>query len=353
MLKQTILFEHAGVRFTVTVDSKVTVLRGLSGIGKTTLVSNITKYNHAGVPSNVVGIHIDSRNTLEDNLAKIRDDDIVFIDEDMVDAVRENGGLRRLATRKVALVLVYRDILPELTYGVNDVYTLVTEGKSTEMVNMYPSYSILPRDTHYVCEDSNAGFDYFNDKLKSVESMHGRKNCLKFASTGTLIMDGAALGNYIDRLIKVNASLCLPESFEALLLAHTAGLSTDVLHDYVHLQFLTFERYCTYLCESLGVLGVHYRKRGKLPKRLQLVELIDGIHVEDSRLLNSVLKLQPMERRDRYLNTVLDFVGCSEYFEQVAEHLDIYVTPVDDFVPSVLWTLSALGAFGKVERQDD
>lgn len=222
----------------------ITVVRGNSGIGKTTLYDMISDYTRLGDKS---GVNISSSRkciALIDSEWKYKlentKDSIVFIDE----------GCEYLATKEFAsvikstnnyYVIFCRENLHYLPYSVEEIYEIKASGKFHTFKKLYKSTSRhlyytdkSPKKIKYnllVTEDSKSGYEFYSDYFKetditclSSQSNSAVYKLLKehFGEKILVIADGAAFGSEIDRVLKIDAAgniiVCLPESFEWLIL---------------------------------------------------------------------------------------------------------------------------------------
>ena len=226
------------------VRRNITIVKGDSATGKTTLIEMIREYYENGEAS---GISLQCEKTcvvLEGRQWKILleniHDSIVFIDE----------GNEFVASVEFALVLkqsdnyyviVTRERLSNLPYSVNEIYGIKMSGKYGKLQQTYQEFFHIYGNANpnrhctpeiVVVEDSNAGYDFFNevskDKSWKVISAHGKSNIFKLLNDYTgkrilVIADGAAFGAEADRIMKKISEnkemvIYLPESFEWLIL---------------------------------------------------------------------------------------------------------------------------------------
>lgn len=233
--------------FEFTVRRNITIVRGDSGTGKTTLYDMVADHTRLGERSGVTVqcerpcialTDIDWRNQLART-----SNSIVFIDE----------GLEELPTEEFAnavngssnyYVIFTRCELPHLPYSVNEVYRIKTSGKFHALVPIYKEqeghrYSLsrakANKDFAYLLtEDSRSGLQFFEARFHggelACESSHGNGNIMRWlddhkGETVFVIADGAAFGPYAERVLMFQREhphevvVCLPESFEWLLLA--------------------------------------------------------------------------------------------------------------------------------------
>lgn len=220
---------NAKVRYDFTIRRNITIIKGDSATGKTTLVEMIREYYEAGESS---GIELRCKKACQvlsgrnwKTLLDTIHDHIVFIDEDnaflptneFAEAVRESDNY---------YVIVTREGLPNLPYSVDEIYGIRESGKGGK---------------------SNIFAELMKDPEHDI----------------LVIADGAAFGPEMDRIMKLvvrkkGIILYLPESFEWLIL--TSGLIADknlngILdrpENFIESsQYFSWERYFTELLVSL------------------------------------------------------------------------------------------------------
>ncbi len=222
----------------------ITIVRGDSGTGKTTLfdmIADYTRFHEAsGVniscdKSCVALVDIDWKNQLK-NISE----SIVFIDE----------GAEYLKTKEFAqtikgtdnyYVIFNRENLHDLPYSVEEIYEIKASGRYHSFKKIFKSDSnhIYYKDKAkgkidfdtLLTEDSKSGYQFYQYYFKesSVKCYSSASNSAIFKwlkenedKKVFVIADGAAFGAEIDRILKLRSSsnfkLCLPESFEWLIL---------------------------------------------------------------------------------------------------------------------------------------
>lgn len=268
------------VQIKLTVRRNLTILQGNSATGKTTLLELIDAFDELGAASGVV-VNCDvpckvlsGKNWLRD-LREIKSS-IVFIDEDGA-FMRSREFAHEAKNSDNYYVLVARESLPQLPYGVDEIYGLRNTNRST---SKYPVYSRVYASTYriygdagfsgerpdlVIVEDSNSGFEFFSVLCErsgvACVSAGGKANIYRLilesdARKILVIADGAAFGPEMEsvrasgRLKQVE--LFLPESFEWLVLSSGLfdgrELRDMLLHpaDYVDSsQFFSWEQFFT------------------------------------------------------------------------------------------------------------
>lgn len=295
-----VIVKNSFVRYDFEIRRNITIIKGDSATGKTTLIDMIREYYENGSSS---GIEISCDRicaVLEGRdwkavLDTMRER-IIFIDEG-------NSFVRTTEFAKVVrksdnyYVIVTREGLENLPYSVEEIYGIRTSRKYATMKQTYnelyriygswkASENIIPQKV--IIEDSNAGYEFYKaltaDKKCTVESADGKSNIFgKAVECGSedcvlIIADGAAFGSEMERMMlllnkKKNVVLYLPESFEWLI------LKSDVLNDkevreilgevskYVESsEYFSWERYFTaLLIEKTKNTYLQYTKKNLNP----------------------------------------------------------------------------------------
>ena len=252
---QKVSVSNRYAKFDFELHRNITLVRGDSGTGKTTLFAMVADYTRLGTASGVniscakkcvALVDIDWKNQLESI-----SDSIVFIDEgaqylsgeEFARAVKESDNY---------YVIFNREGLHNLPYSVEEIYEIRSSGKYHKLAKLYKA------DKKHVCyterkpaqkppkliltEDSHSGFQFFKRYCEAgglnCESADSKSNVFawlkRHKQTNVFVVaDGAAFGSEIDRVMKLiearggRVTLCLPESFEWLILnsgiIHTEG----------------------------------------------------------------------------------------------------------------------------------
>lgn len=283
----------------------LTIIRGDSATGKTTLVDMIRTHMNDG-ESGPVTLNCDkSCYVVEGNLWKGQldniQDGIVFIDEGN-EFVRTKDFARAIQQTDNYYVIVTREGLPALPYSVEEVYGIRTSGKYGSLKQSYHSfYRIYPDSTtekikpeKILTEDSNLGYQFFDavcaEHQMQCDTANGKSNVFSYLKAHRdekilVIADGAAFGPEMDRVLQLvqtreNLVLYLPESFEWLILS--SGIlkdaeTTQILQTpsgYIDSkEYFSWERYFTaLLIEKAAGTYLNYTK-----KTLNEAYLRDGV----------------------------------------------------------------------------
>lgn len=316
-----IVVQNSVVRYDFEIRRNITIIKGDSATGKTTLVEMIREYYEDGAES---GIELSCAKTCA--VLSGRDwkpvldtmkDRIVFIDEGNT-FVHSKEFARAVQQSDNYYVIVTREGLVNLPYSVEEIYGIRKSGKYAtikqtynEMYHIYrkqsTSESFAP--TKVVVEDSNAGFEFYQnigeDKNWSVVSAGGKSNIFAEVIQNLkeekvlVIADGAAFGPEMDRLMKLaqqknNILLYLPESFEWMILK--SGILDDkevriilaAPQEYIESEeYFSWERFFTaLLIEKTENSYLKYVKKKLNPVYLQekikkkICEQMDGMETE-------------------------------------------------------------------------
>ena len=252
--KHHIVIESPRLKYEFDVKRNITIIRGDSATGKTTLIDLLEDYRNdedsavrisSDVPCRVFADNSDTwRQALE-----IIVNSVVFIDEDnRFIHLKDFANLLRSSTNY--FVLITREALPELPYSVNEIYGIRTTGRFHfpeqiyhEFYPLYGNYEEYAKDAPFlkriITEDRQSGYQFFesftsnstlcvgaggNSQIYHVLSEQADNVFL------AVIADGAAFGAYIEKVmnyadIRRNIILYFPESFEWLLLR--SGVASD------------------------------------------------------------------------------------------------------------------------------
>ncbi len=243
-----IRIESKFLTYSFTVRRNITIIRGDSATGKTTLIAMLQAHQEDAESSGIT-VRCDRQCVVltsarwEDNLASIHDS-IVFIDEGGR-FMRSEEFAAAVARSSNYYVLITREGLDNLPYSVDEIYGVRLSQqyaglKKTynELYHIYHPHRVDRREDEVIVEDSNSGYQFFRQVFQDLpcKSAGGKSNIaaiVKAASenkTVLIIADGAAFGcemEHMDRLINSGADiiLYLPESFEWLI------LHSGLLHD--------------------------------------------------------------------------------------------------------------------------
>ena len=292
--KYSVFVQNNRLRYEFTISRNITIIRGNSATGKTTLLDLLNAYDRDGESSGVlvkcdVPCVVIGGQRWEENPQFIHNS-IVFIDE-CNRFIKSEDFAVRVKESDNYFVIVTRDDLPNLPYSVKEIYGIRESGKYAGLKQVYNEFYCLYGDVEnaeleqeslVIAEDSNAGFEFFSglcdEKIECI-SANGKSNVFKALQEHReervlVIADGAAFGCEMEKvmqLIKIGRRivLYLPESFEWLIL--NAGIFDDselkaILNapsEYVDSkEFFSWERFFTDLLvkKSRGTY-LQYNKR--------------------------------------------------------------------------------------------
>ena len=249
--RYSVIVKNNVLQYQFEIRRNITIIKGDSATGKTTLIDMIREYYENGEQS---GITLQCQKTcvvLEGRQWKVLleniHDSIVFIDEgnqfittdEFASAIKQSDNY---------YVIVTREGLPNLPYSVEEIYGIKNSGKYGTLHQTYQEfYRIYPdvrKDVSFhpdiiLVEDSNAGYDFFEsvseDRSWKTISAGGKSNVYQLLKEYQdkrilVIADGAAFGPEMEKVMKkISLSNCmaiyLPESFEWLI------LKSDVIRD--------------------------------------------------------------------------------------------------------------------------
>lgn len=276
--KYNITVKSRRIQYKFTVLRNITILRGDSATGKTTLIDMIAAYQENGEAS---GVTVQSKKQCtvltgirwQENLAMIHDS-IVFIDEgdkfvaseDFAKAVKNTDNYYVIATRASLFDLPYS--IKEI-YGIKNVSGNRYQGTKRLYAEFYPlcrvDNELTAKPDLVITEDSKSGYQFFDNyfseygiKCISAESKAKIYNQLleREYDTALVIADGAAFGPEIERVLSLkNAKkimLFLPESFEWIILRSGVVKDTEINamlekpYDYIESgKYFSWERFFT------------------------------------------------------------------------------------------------------------
>ena len=240
----SVTIKNAVVRYDFVIRRNITIIKGDSATGKTTLVEMVGEYYESGEASGIwlncdrICMTLSGRDWKK-NLDGTQER-IIFIDEGN-DFVLSNDFAAAVRNSDNYFVIVTREGLPNLPYSVEEIYGIRESGKYAALKQIYNEfYRIYGREDYtkavepekVIVEDSNAGYEFYNGisgKNGWTASCAGGKSnifaeVLKCKSENILVIaDGAAFGAEMSRMVqlmenKKGVILYLPESFEWLIL---------------------------------------------------------------------------------------------------------------------------------------
>lgn len=301
--KYKLKIKNNKVSYEFELDRKVTVIKGESASGKTTLINMISRYNQN---PNSTPIKFDIKPKCEtivlNNVlwrqSKDYDNCIIFIDEHF-EYLNDSEFNTFVNKSNNYFVIVDRDDTGRLDYSVKDIYEMKADDKYSNTHRLYTNYLEIGDSKSInsvnidkiVVEDSNAGCTFYTAAYPNniVESSGGNSKIFSYVKNHLnenlfIVADGAAFGKYINELSilmnkKHNINLFLPESFEYFLLFGGIldiinkpnckiynGVNVDLIlaypEDYIDItKFATWEKFFTNILSiCTSQTKVHYDK---------------------------------------------------------------------------------------------
>lgn len=276
--RHRVVVKNNKLHYEFEIKRNITIIKGDSATGKTTLINMIRQFANLGNSSGVDIISDVPCRTLEGMdwqvILQNISGNILFIDEENK-FIRTEQFATAVRGSDNYFVIITRENLYNLPYSVEEIYGLHSSGKyqNTKRVyqQMYRVYSemekfpILPK--HIVVEDSNSGYEFFKavtaERGIECETAGGKTKLFsvscKAEEETVVIADGAAIGAEMERLYglvleKKNIKLYLPESFEWIILSSgvvPGKVISEVLEEpenYIDSQeYFSWERYFTRL----------------------------------------------------------------------------------------------------------
>lgn len=304
------------IKYDFELRRNITIIRGDSATGKTTMIDMIRDYvnNSSGSPVELVcdkKCYVIDGILWKQQLSGIRDS-IVFIDEgnEFIKTIEFADEIKKTDNY---FVIVTREPLPALPYSIEEIYGIRVSGKYATLKQKYNEFYRLYGMENYsrniepeivITEDSNSGYQFFakvcSDNDLQCESMNGKSNVFHYLNKHKnekilVIADGAAFGSEIDRVSqliqdKSNIALYLPESFEWLILSsgvlknnHVNEILEDTPEYVESSEYFSWERFFTaLLVEETRKTYLEYVK-----KKLNPVYLNDGVRNAILKFMNN------------------------------------------------------------------
>lgn len=299
---QKVHIENTKAVFDFELHRNITVVRGKSASGKTTLYNMIDDYSRRAEQS---GVRISSTRPVravlgvdwEAEISKI-ENSIIFFDEGSK-FISSKEFSRAIQETDNYYVLFTRENLFELPYSVNEIYEVAMVGRSRKKhclkkVYELDSFNRLKNDYGnsvnsfdiLVTEDSKSGYEFFKACLGNSGlncETAGTKTAIyewldRHAGKKVFVLaDGAAFGPEIDGITKwqeehpESSIICLPESFEWLLL-RSGIIQDDDIHEVLEKpedfieskEFFSWERFFTKYLEDISKGTVYEYTKKKI-----------------------------------------------------------------------------------------
>ncbi len=276
--KYEVVVKSRRIQYRFSVIRNITILRGDSATGKTTLIDMIAAYQENGEASGVA-VSCEKQCTVlmgirwQENLQLIHDS-IIFIDEgdkfvtseDFARTIKNTDNYYVIATRASLFNLPYS--VKEI-YGIKNVSGNRYQGTKRLYSEFYPlccvETDITVKPDLVITEDSKCGYQFFKNYFSDygIECVSAGSKTKIYSElvtrkydTALVIADGAAFGPEIERVLSLkkarNIVLYLPESFEWIILR--SGIVKDkeineILvkpYDYIESgRYFSWERFFT------------------------------------------------------------------------------------------------------------
>ena len=322
--KHKVVVKNNKLHYEFEIKRNITIIKGDSATGKTTLINMIRQYANLGVSSGVDVVCDVPCRILEgtdwqlilQNISGyilFTDEENAFIrTEQFASAVRDSDNY---------FVIITRESLYNLPYSVEEIYGIHSSGKYQNTKQVYQQLYKIYSETEYfpiepkciIVEDSNSGYEFFKGVTQECSikcESAGGKTKLYFLLCGMkeetcAIADGAAIGAEMEKLHKLsqmhrNIKLYLPESFEWIILNSGLIEGKDISEilaqpeKFIESQeYFSWERYFTRLLSQKTEGTIYKYQKSKLNQvylhernRKAIVDSIEGIKLtkEDLRV---------------------------------------------------------------------
>lgn len=292
--KYTISITARKAEYILEIERKITVIKGRSGTGKSSVLRLLRDFLELGAGSGVRVVKscevclmvLQNSSPWEDILAELSGA-IVFIDED-VRYLYSEAFQKALWHADIYAVIISRSgLFTALPYAVKSIYALHTEKRAKSTITrMYELYEEHHTEGDFDCvltEDSGSGLDMarlaFGERAASAGGNSSVLSAVLKSNSSSMcvIVDGSAFGGFIEPVLKAialkeRALIAAPESFEYLLLGLVVikkYLADELIRTYDYCdskKYISYERYYTALLEKVTAeqLGFTYTK-SKLP----------------------------------------------------------------------------------------
>lgn len=292
-----IVVQNNRVQYKFTINRNITVLRGNSATGKTSLINLINQYVTDGADSGVTvscntKVYVLTQLNWELILSTL-ENTIVFIDEG-ADFVRKKEFAEKVKESSNYYVISVRDNIPTLPYSVDEIYTLHnTTKKYGKIKRLYTNFKRIYSDKDFlisdiskpdfvIVEDGNSGYQFFGEYFSKYNvpcvAAQGKSKIYSKILENTnsknilIIADGAAFGSEIEKILKLkykcSLTIFLPESFEWLILSSGIINKAEIKEvldnpsDYIESKdYFSWEQFFTaYLVEKSADTYLQYTK---------------------------------------------------------------------------------------------
>lgn len=313
-----ICVKNARLQYKLTLNRNITVLRGDSATGKTTLIEMIASFQANGKSSGVTILCKKpcvvltafnwkiNLNTIHDSIVFIDEQDKFVASKDFAECVKGSDNYYVIATR---------NNLSNLPYSIKEIYGIKNtsgnrfQGTKRLYSEFYPLYKTdldhIENPEIVIVEDSNSGYEFFSKYFNKYNipcvSAGGKSNIYNCVLANErnkilVIADGAAFGAEIDSLIKLykrsTLILYMPESFEWIILKsdlyNDSEIKMIIEEPANHIEsseYFSWERFFTkklteksngtYLQYSKSTLNENYLKENVVEKIIAVIPKIE------------------------------------------------------------------------------
>lgn len=213
--KYEVIVKNNRLHYELEIRRNITILKGDSATGKTTLINMIRQFANLGRASGIDVVCDAPCRVLEgpdwELILRNASGNIFFIDEENL-FIRTQQFARAVREADNYFVLITRESLSNLPYSVEEIYGLYSSGKYQNTKRIYqqlyriypvPDPGLLPlKPERILVEDSNSGYEFLravsaeNDVL--CESAGGKTKIFSALQETKdevcVIADGAAIG---------------------------------------------------------------------------------------------------------------------------------------------------------------
>lgn len=318
--KHNIKVNNNKFTYTLTINRNITIIKGDSATGKSTLLQLIDDYyrtkgrGDVQIMSDVPLYVLNDPNMWKSNLSEIRGS-IVFIDEELADVYKSKDFASFIKNTDNYYVIITRENLYMLPYGIDEIYYMKESGKYFDAKHVYNElHRVYSRNrfsgkitpSKIVIEDSNSGYQFFVHAFPN-----GSERCVSAGGnanvTGTVmdnssdmtlaIVDSAAFGAYMsefDEYTGKNEQIALyaPESFEYIILSSGIVKIKDLhriindTYNYVESsRFFSWENFFTFvITEATKNTPLQYNKSKLNPYYISgkaFQDIISTMHIID------------------------------------------------------------------------
>lgn len=192
--KYHIIVQNNRLRYEFDIKRNITIIRGDSATGKTTLINMLQSAASFGESSGIDVICEKQCRVLQGAdwqiiLPHIHDQ-IVFIDEEN-QFIKTQAFSSSIKNSDNYYVIITREDLPNLPYSVDEIYGIHTSGKYHDLKRtyneMYRIYSVddftgKAQPETVIVEDSNSAYDFYKNVCDAAgikcKSAHGKSNLI-------------------------------------------------------------------------------------------------------------------------------------------------------------------------------